>query len=102
MAGVPRIMQSMFDAILPTLTGGKPVESRSVTADLPESVVADELAVIQSNYGDVSIGSYPQYKNGRFGVCLVLRGIDEGSLSKATQDVVNLVKAKGEDNPIVT
>jgi molybdenum cofactor synthesis domain-containing protein len=102
MAGVPRIMQSMFDAVLPSLSGGKPMESRSVTADLPESIVADELAKIQERHDDVSIGSYPQYKNGRFGVCLVLRGIDDDVLSKATQDVVELVKAKGEDNPIVT
>ncbi len=101
MAGVPRIMQSMFDAVAPTLTGGKPVETKSVTADLPESVIADGLAEIQSRYSAVSIGSYPQYKNGRFGTCLVLRGIDEGALNQSTQEVVDLVKSLGAENPIV-
>lgn len=101
-AGVPRIMQSMFDAVAPTLTGGKPVESKSVTADLPESLIADGLAEIQARYNEISIGSYPQYKNGRFGTCLVLRGIDDEALNKATQEVADLVKSLGENNPIIT
>ena len=101
MAGVPRIMQSMLDAIIPTLKGGKPVESRSVTADIPESLIADGLAAIQSRYEMLSIGSYPKYQNGKFGTSLVLRGIDEDALTKATQEVVDLVKSLGETDPIV-
>lgn len=100
-AGVPRIMQSMFDAVAPTLMGGKPVASKSVAANIPESLIADGLAEIQGRYDDVSIGSYPQYQNGRFGTCLVLRGIDDAKLNKATQEVVTLVKVLGEENPIV-
>lgn len=101
-AGVPRIMQSMFDAVAATLTGGKPVASKSVSADLPESLIADGLAEIQSRYNEISIGSYPKYQNGRFGTTLVLRGIDEEALAKATQEVADLVKFLGENNPIVT
>lgn len=101
MAGVPRIMQSMLDAIIPTLKGGKPVESRSVSADLPESLIADGLTEIQNQYPMLVIGSYPKYQNGRFGTTLVLRGIDDEALSNATQEVVDLVKALGENSPIV-
>lgn len=100
-AGVPRIMQSMFDAIKHSLTGGKPVETRSVTCNLAESVVADGLAEIQGRYTDIAIGSYPKYQNGKFGTALVLRGIDEDALTKATQDVADLVQSLGEDNPII-
>ena len=100
-AGVPRIMQSMFDAIAPTLKGGKPVESRSVSADLAESYIADGLAEIQSRYPQISIGSYPKYQNGKFGTTLVLRGIDDDALAKATQEVADLVKSLGENNPII-
>ena len=75
-AGVPRIMQSMFDAVAPTLKGGVPVQSLSVTADLPESLLADGLSLIQDDYPHISIGSYPQYRNGRFGTTLVLRGTE--------------------------
>ncbi len=100
-AGVPRIMQSMFDAVAPTLQGGKPMVAKSVTADLAESHVADGLAEIQLRYPDIAIGSYPQYKNGRFGTCLVLRGIDEAAMNASTQEVVDLVKSLGEENPVI-
>lgn len=100
-AGVPRIMQSMFDAIAHELVGGKPVISRSVMADLPESIIADGLAVIQKNYDDVAIGSYPKYQNGRFGTTLVMRGIVEDSLETCVNDVANLVKSLGCENPVI-
>lgn len=100
-AGVPRIMQSMFDAVAPTLKGGKPVISRSVTADLPESLIADGLTKIQNNYDDVAIGSYPKYLNGKFATSLVMRGINEESLQQAVNDVTNLVISLGEPNPLV-
>jgi len=81
-AGVPRIMQSMFDAVAPTL-----------------SAVADELGKIQENYPEISIGSYPQYRNGKFGTTLVMRGINDNDLNGATEDVVALVKSLGDENP---
>lgn len=101
-AGVPRIMQSMFDAVAPTLKGGKPVTSKSVTGDLAESEIADGLSAIQDKYDDVAIGSYPKYQNGKFATCIVLRGINDASLNKSTQDVVDLMKSSGENNPIIT
>ena len=38
MAGIPQIMQSMFDHVKPTLQGGRPIVSRSVRCNLPEGV----------------------------------------------------------------
>lgn len=101
MAGVPRIMQAMLDSILPTLTGGAQVISRSVDADLAESLVADGLAKIQAQYDDVSIGSYPKYQNGKFGTSLVMRGTDEGTLEACVKDITKLVIDLGEKNPII-
>lgn len=101
MAGVPRIMQAMLDSIVLTLKGGKPVESRSVSADLAESYIADGLSAIQDRYPMLAIGSYPKYQNGKFGTTLVLRGIDEEALAKATQEVADLVMSLGERNPII-
>ena len=101
MAGVPRIMQAMFDSILPTLIGGAAIVSRSVDADLAESLVADGLAEIQKKYNDISIGSYPKYQNGKFGTSLVMRGTDEGVLEACVQDVAELVQSLGEKNPII-
>ncbi len=101
MAGVPRIMQAMFDSILPTLQGGAPVISRSVTADLPESLIADGLADIQKNYADIAIGSYPKYQNGKFGTSVVMRGTDESALEACIADVTKLMQSLGIENPVV-
>src|SRR5690606_34180952 len=60
MAGVPKIMAAMLEAIAPTLKGGRKVESRSVTAGVGEGAIGDPLGEIQSRYPDVKIGSYPQ------------------------------------------
>ncbi len=101
MAGVPRIMQAMFDSILPTLQGGDPVISRSVTVALAESVVADGLTIIQNKYPMLSLGSYPKYQDGKFGTNLVLRGTDETVLATVTQEVADFVISLGDVNPII-
>ena len=100
-AGVPRICQAMFDFVSHQLKGGQPMVSRSVSCNLAESFVAEGLGKIQDQYSMIAIGSYPQYQNGKFGTMLVLRSIDESALAKATQDVVDLTKSLGEENPII-
>lgn len=95
MAGVPRIMQAMFDGIAPTLAGGDKVLSRTVTCDLGEGVIAAGLGAIAAEYAELSVGSYPYFRAGRFGTSLVLRGTDAGRLSSATEAVRSLVVSLG-------
>lgn len=87
MAGVPRIMQAMMDNIAVTLKGGDIVHSRTVSTSLPESKIAEGLTVIQSEYEDVDIGSYPYFKDGNLGVSVVLRGTVEARLDSASDQV---------------
>lgn len=95
MAGVPRIMQAMFDGIAPTLAGGDKVLSRTVTCDLGEGVIAAGLGAIAAEYAELSVGSYPYFRAGRFGTSLVLRGTDAERLSSATEAVRSLVVSLG-------
>ena len=95
MAGVPRIMQAMFDGIAPTLKGGDRVLSRTVTCDLGEGVIAAGLGAIAAQFPTLSIGSYPYFRAGKFGTSLVLRGTDAGPLDKATEAVRTLVVSLG-------
>src|SRR4051794_6540285 len=95
MAGVPRIMQAMFDGIASGLTGGDRVLSRTVTCDLGEGVIAAGLGAIAAEYPDLSVGSYPYFRAGRFGTSLVLRGTDADRLSSATEAVRTLVVSLG-------
>lgn len=95
MAGVPRIMQAMFDGIAPTLAGGDRVLSRTVTCNLGEGVIAAGLGAIAAEYPDLSVGSYPYFRAGTFGTSLVLRGTDAVRLSAATEAVRVLVVSLG-------
>ncbi|MGF6228811.1 molybdenum cofactor synthesis domain-containing protein [Inquilinus ginsengisoli] len=95
MAGVPRIMQAMFDGIAPTLAGGDKVLSRTVTCDLGEGVIAAGLGAIAAVYPELSVGSYPYFRAGKFGTSLVLRGTDAEKLSSATEAVRSLVVSLG-------
>lgn len=83
MAGIPRIMQVMLDAVTPKLKKGRIMHSATLKVEKPESAVALVLARHQEAFRDVSMGSYPFYQEGRFGTHLVLRSIDEARLREA-------------------
>jgi molybdenum cofactor synthesis domain-containing protein len=95
MAGVPRVMQAMFDGVKHRLTGGAPVLSRTVTSGLPEGVLAEGLGRLQARYPDFDVGSYPYYRRGGFGTSLVVRGTDAARLDAAVAELFALVTALG-------
>ncbi len=95
MAGVPRIMQAMFEAIRPQLKGGAAVLSQSVTTDLPEGTIADGLTRIQEKYSDTEIGSYPNYMHGGFCTTLVVRSTNDARNIAATDEIKRLIISLG-------
>jgi molybdenum cofactor synthesis domain-containing protein len=100
MAGVPKIMQAMYDQLEPVLLGGAPRAKRSVRTALFESRIAEPLAAIAEKYAVVEIGSYPWFRLGQGGVALVLRSADEAALTAATDEVIAMCRAQG-DEPVV-
>jgi molybdopterin-biosynthesis enzyme MoeA-like protein len=95
MAGIPRIMQVMLDAVTPRLRKGRPMLSRSVRIEAPEGDVAPGLAAIQSAHPQVQIGSYPFFEKGTLGTYVVLRGVDAGRLEAASSEVWALIAKEG-------
>jgi len=98
-AGIPRVMQGMFDTVKGELKGGKPMLSRTIGTALAEGVLAKSLGEIQSRYTDIEIGSYPIMRRGAFGVNLVLRGREPSRLGVAAAEVAAMVRALG-DTPV--
>jgi molybdenum cofactor synthesis domain-containing protein len=92
MAGVPVIMQAMFDGVKHTLRGGPVVLSRTLSAYITEGVIAEGLSAIQDQYPHVEIGSYPFVRNGRLGTSLVARCSDGQMLDKAASAIQALLK----------
>ncbi len=92
MAGVPAIMQSMLDNLGDDrVKGGARTMSQTIAFDLPESVLAGPLGIIQHAHPSTQIGSYPQYRDGKAGVEIVVRAVDQTALDAA----VEAVKALG-------
>ncbi|HVC63589.1 MAG TPA: molybdopterin-binding protein [Acetobacteraceae bacterium] len=97
MAGVPRVMQSMFEWLAPTLRGGPKIESRAVHAiALPEGVIAEGLGAIQARYPQIDLGSYPFYRPGGNGVALVAKGTDVAAAEAAIAEVTALIAGFGK------
>ncbi|MGI4776000.1 MAG: competence/damage-inducible protein A [Janthinobacterium lividum] len=94
MAGVPNIMQAMFDIILPTLRQGKPVISMSIDATIAESLIAFELTNLQDKYPQVQIGSYPFENENEYGTTLVLRSSDIETLKEAYSELEIMISHK--------
>ncbi len=98
MAGVPRIMQAMFETLAPRLRGGTPVASRAVHAiGLLEGDIAEGLEAIQGRYPALDLGSYPFYRVTGGGVALVAKGTDAAALDACIAEVTALVAAVGKE-----
>jgi molybdenum cofactor synthesis domain-containing protein len=96
MAGVPVIMRAMLEALVPTLKGGKKVLSVTVKAAVGEGTVGGPLGMLQEQYPDVKMGSYPQMGQDRVMTELVLRSADAARLEEAAVKVRAMVAAAHE------
>lgn len=96
MAGVPRIMRAMFEALAPSLTGGQPVVSRAVHGTgLLEGRIAAQLGAIQARYPEIDIGSYPYERPRGNGVAIVAKGTDAAEADAAIAEVSAMIEALG-------
>lgn len=91
LAGVPSIMQAMFDALTERLVGGPSILTASVCTDLTESKLAEGMKQIQDACADVSIGSYPYFKRGKLGVNVVLRSTNRELLMIQLRLITELI-----------
>jgi molybdenum cofactor synthesis domain-containing protein len=95
MAGVPAIFQAMVAGLLPRLTGGRPLLSRSLRVASPEGEIAGPLRAVAEAHPEVTIGSYPFVADGRFGSNLVVRSEDPARLAAAFADLEALAARLG-------
>ncbi|EKE44216.1 molybdenum cofactor biosynthesis domain protein [Oceaniovalibus guishaninsula JLT2003] len=83
MAGVPQIFAAMVASVLPRITGGAPLISRSLVVERGEGDIAGPLRRLAEAHPDLSFGSYPFFRDGRFGAEVVARGPDPAALDAA-------------------
>jgi len=97
LAGVPRICQAMFDGLKGRLVGGDKVLSVTVSAHVGEGVIAHDLGLLQERYGDLDIGSYPYFRQGRYGASFVLRGTQRARLEAAAGELRVIIRKLGAE-----
>lgn len=96
MAGVPRILQAMFDAVAGSLKGGPVLIAHTVIGDVAEGKIGDDLGALQKANPDVEIGSYPgQRPDGTFRNAIVVRGLDRARLAEVAARAADLIRKHG-------
>tara|TARA_B100001996_G_scaffold358008_1_gene322281 strand:+ start:22 stop:774 length:753 start_codon:yes stop_codon:yes gene_type:complete len=92
--GVPSILKSMLGGLNNVLVGGDPILSKTINLRTYESEIAKSLTNVQDNNKDVEIGSYPFFRQGKLGVSLVLRSVDQIQIDKCNSQILEFVKEK--------
>ncbi len=92
MAGVPAIMQSMLDRVAPKLATGVKVVARTILAGrLPEGAYAAGLSALAGANPELSMGSYPSFRDGAFHNEIVVRGKDAQKVAAAAAAIEALL-----------
>ena len=92
--GVPSILQAMIGGLNNILVGGDPILSKTINLRTYESEIAQSLTNVQNNNKAVEIGSYPFFRQGKLGVSIVLRSIDQNKIDKCNSEILKFVKEK--------
>jgi molybdenum cofactor synthesis domain-containing protein len=95
LAGVPTIAASMLQALDGKLEGGRPMVSVTVGAHAAESEVADLLRETEHAHEGVAIGSYPFFREHRYGANFVVRSEDGARAEQCAQDLARRLEAAG-------
>lgn len=97
MAGVPYIMQAMFEEAKKHLKKGNPIISKSIETDISEGKIAGDFGSLQDKYPSIEMGSYPSKKNDKWSTTLVLRGSDTDLIEIAMQELLLIIERFKKD-----
>ena len=71
--------------------------SLTVSAFVGEGIIAAGLGALQQRYPDLDIGSYPFFRQSRYGASFVLRGTGRGRLEAAATELRALIRELGAE-----
>ena len=92
--GVPSILKSMIGGLDNVLVGGDPVLSKTINLRTYESEIAESLTNVQNNNKDVEIGSYPFFRQGKLGVSIVLRSVNQNKINICSSQILDFISKK--------
>ena len=96
LAGVPKIMQDMFQNLQVQLASSAPIVASRLVVYAGESSISEDLSALQADCPQIAIGSYPK-KNNEVGYHteLVFRSQDQHANSKARERFASILTERG-------
>jgi len=97
MAGIPVVMQSMLLDLEKRIFGGDKMVSKAIHVFDGESYFAQILEEVEAAFPKVSLGSYPFFKNKRYGASFVLRSQVGDDLDQALDMLKRKIRESGKE-----
>ncbi|MGC6537437.1 MAG: competence/damage-inducible protein A [Candidatus Puniceispirillaceae bacterium] len=101
MAGVPSILQSMFEGLKDKLEGGPKRTRITVQCAIGEGTIATIMQEVSNHFEGLSVGSYPWFKPGQFGTAVVITSKDKTDCYEAATMMADKVRSAGHDAQIL-
>ena len=95
MAGVPPILQSMFEGLKDKLQGGAKRVRLTVQCTIGEGTIASIMEEVSNSFEGLSVGSYPWFKPGQFGTAVVVSSKDRAQVQHAADITAQKVRDMG-------
>ena len=101
--GVPVIMKQMINYVLQNIEKGEAKKIVTINTNLYESTIAEELALIQKNNPECSIGSYPyfNYTEKTGGVNIVVSSWTLEKIDHIINEIIKMISLMGGKSSIV-
>lgn len=97
MAGIPIVMQSMLLDLELRIFGGDQMLSRAIHVFEGESSFAQMLVEVEQAFPHVSVGSYPFFRNNRYGASFVFRSQVAAELDQAVDLLMLKIREAGKE-----
>jgi molybdenum cofactor synthesis domain-containing protein len=97
--GIPEVFRMKLPVVVSRISAGKPYISRAVYTQMEEGVLKPLLDAVVAAFPDVSVGSYPKWRDPAYKTKLTFDGRDETSVIAAT-DAFIATLPKGEPQKI--
>ena len=92
--GVPSILKSMVGGLKNKIIGGKKILSKTISVQTVESDIAQSLEVVQNQFKNLQIGSYPFFRFGKIGVSIVVRSTEKKDIDECCKQIISFINKK--------
>jgi molybdenum cofactor synthesis domain-containing protein len=97
--GIPEVFRMKLPVVVSRITAGKPYISRAVYTQMEEGVLKPLLDAVVAAFPDVSVGSYPKWRDATYKTKLTFDGREEEKVTAAT-DAFIATLPKGEPQKV--